>query len=149
MAAALTQRLQALGVEVLRIEDTFDADQLAKRLKSFLAAGSVHGVYWLPALDNEGDLSALNLNSWHEALRIRAKSLYATMRILYEQIAAPGTFLVSATRLGGQHGYDEAGAIAPLGAVAGFTKTYKRERMDALVKSVDFKRESCPRSPTS
>ncbi len=145
VAAALTQRLQALGVEVLRIEDTFDADQLAKRLKSFLAAGSVHGVYWLPALDNEGDLSALNLNSWHEALRIRAKSLYATMRILYEQIAAPGTFLVSATRLGGQHGYDEAGAIAPLGgAVAGFTKTYKRERMDALVKSVDFEAERKP-----
>ena len=51
----------------------------------------------------------------------------------------PGTFLVSATRLGGQHGYDEAGATAPLGgAVTGFTKTYKRERPDALVKAVDF-----------
>ena len=32
----------------------------------------------------------LNLASWHEALRVRVKSLYATMRILYEQIAAPG-----------------------------------------------------------
>ena len=54
-------------------------------------------------------------------------------------IATPETFLVSATRLGGQHGYDEAGAIAPLGgAVTGFTKAYKRERMDALVKTVDF-----------
>ena len=103
--------------------------QLANRLKSWLAAGSVHGVYWLPALDNEGDLSDMDLASWHEALRIRVKSLYATMRILYEQVAAPGTFLVSATRLGGQHGYDDAGAIAPLGgAVVGFTKTYKRER---------------------
>ena len=80
---------------------------------------------------------------WHEALRVRVKSLYATMRILYEQIAAPGTFLVSATRLGGQHGYDEAGATAPLGgAVVGFTKTYKRERMDALVKAVDFEAET-------
>ena len=59
--------------------------------------------------------------------------------LLYEQIAAPGTFLVSATRLGGQHGYDEAGAVAPLGgAVVGFTKTYKRERPDVLVKAVDF-----------
>ncbi len=67
------------------------------------------------------------------------------MRILYEQIAAPGTFLVSATRLGGQHGYDEAGAVAPLGgAVVGFTKTYKRERTDALVKAVDF--EAGPRA---
>ena len=54
-------------------------------------------------------------------------------------MAPPGTFLISATRLGGQHGYDEAGAIAPLGgAVTGFTKAYKRERPDALVKAVDF-----------
>jgi len=61
------------------------------------------------------------------------------MRHLYNQIGQPGTFLVSATRLGGQHGYDEAGAIAPLGgAVSGFTKTFKRERSDALVKVVDF-----------
>ena len=83
--------------------------------------------------------------TWHEALRVRVKSLYATMRILYEQVAAPGTFLVSATRLGGQHGYDEAGATSPLGgAVVGFTKTYKRERMDALVKAVDFEAERKP-----
>ena len=87
----------------------------------------------------------MNLASWHEALRVRVKSLYTTMRILYEQVAAPGTFLVSATRLGGQHGYDDAGAVAPLGgAVVGFTKTYKRERMDALVKAVDFEAERKP-----
>ena len=55
------------------------------------------------------------------------------------------TFFVSATRLGGQHGYDAAGAIAPLGgAVTGFTKTYKRERMDALVKAVDFELQRQP-----
>ncbi len=61
------------------------------------------------------------------------------MRVLYDQVAKPGTFLVSATQLGGQHGYDDAGAVAPLGgAVTGFTKTYKRERLDALVKAVDF-----------
>ena len=52
---------------------------------------------------------------------------------------ARGTFLVSATRLGGLHGYDEAGAFAPLGGgVTGFTKAYKREKSDALVKAVDF-----------
>ena len=87
----------------------------------------------------------MDLAAWHEALRVRVKSLYTTMRVLYEQIAAPGTFLVSATRLGGQHGYDEAGAVAPLGgAVVGFTKTYKRERPDALVKAVDFEAERKP-----
>src|SRR5581483_643187 len=54
-------------------------------------------------------------------------------------------FLVSATRLGGQHGYDPAGAVAPLGgAVVGFTKTYKRERPDVLVKAVDFELVSKP-----
>ncbi len=142
---ALAQRLQTMGVEVLRFEDASEADALANRLKSWLAAGPVHGVYWLPALDNEGGLSAMDLAGWHQALRVRVKSLYATMRILYEQIAAPGTFLVSATRLGGQHGYDESGATAPLGgAVTGFTKTYKRERMDALVKAVDFEAERKP-----
>ena len=142
---ALAQRLQTMGVEVLRVEDASEADALANRLKSWLAAGPVHGVYWLPALDNEGNLSEMDLAGWHEALRVRVKSLYATMRILYEQVAAPGTFLVSATRLGGQHGYDEAGATAPFGgAVVGFTKTYKRERMDALVKAVDFEADRKP-----
>jgi 3-oxoacyl-(acyl-carrier-protein) synthase/acyl carrier protein/NAD(P)-dependent dehydrogenase (short-subunit alcohol dehydrogenase family) len=139
VADALAQRLQTMGVEVLRVQAASNADALANQLKNWLAAGPVHGVYWLPALDNDGNLSDMDLASWHEALRVRVKSLYVTMRVLYEQIAAQGTFLVSATRLGGQHGYDDAGAIAPLGgAVVGFTKTYKRERMDALVKAVDF-----------
>ena len=147
VADALTERLKALGVEVLRIvlnheltnDQTSAADALANQLRAWLAAGPVHGVYWLPALDDEGDLTGMNLASWHEALWVRVKSLYATMRVLYEPIAAPGTFLLSATRLGGQHGYDEAGATSPLGgAVTGFTKTYKRERLEALVKAVDF-----------
>jgi len=142
---ALAERLQTMGVEVLRVKDAPDTDTLANLLKTWLAAGAVHGLYWLPALDNEGNLSDMDLTSWHEALRVRVKSLYAAMRVLYEQIAVPGTFLVSATQLGGQHGYDEAGAIAPLGgAVVGFTKTYKRERIDTLVKAVDFEAERKP-----
>ena len=60
----------------------------------------MHGVYWLPALDNEGDLADMDLANWREALRVRVKSLYSIMRTLYEQVAAPGTFLVAATRLG-------------------------------------------------
>ena len=139
VADALAQRLQKAGVEVLRIEHAPDADALANRLKECMAAGPVHGVYWLPALDNEGNLRDLDLATWHEAVRVRVKLLHGTMRALYEQIAQPGTFLVSATRLGGQHGYDEAGAVAPLGgAVVGFSKAYKRERPDVLVKAVDF-----------
>ncbi|MBZ5598619.1 MAG: SDR family NAD(P)-dependent oxidoreductase [Acidobacteriia bacterium] len=139
---ALAQRLQKLGVEVLRVEGGLDADTLTNRLKTWLAAGSVNGVYWLPALDHEGPLNQMDLAAWHEALQVRVKSLFTTMRALYEPISQPETFLISATQLGGQHGYDQAGAGAPLGgAVVGFTKTYKRERMDALVKAVDFEPE--------
>ncbi len=139
VADALTQLLQAKGVQVLRIDNAPDADALIDRLKTFLAAGPVDGVYWLPALDPEGDLRGMDPTAWHEAVRLRLKSLYTCMRTLYEHIAQSGRFLVSATRLGGQHGYDDAGAIAPLGgAVTGFTKTYKRERPETLVKAIDF-----------
>jgi malonyl CoA-acyl carrier protein transacylase/3-oxoacyl-(acyl-carrier-protein) synthase/NAD(P)-dependent dehydrogenase (short-subunit alcohol dehydrogenase family) len=139
----LTKRLQSKDVEVLQIDPAWDAETLAIHLKKWMAAGSVHGVYWLPALDDEGKLSEMDLATWHEALRVRIKCLYTTTRVLYEQVGAQGTFLVTGTRLGGQHGYDEAGATAPLGgAVVGFTKTYKRERPDALAKAVDFTMES-------
>jgi NAD(P)-dependent dehydrogenase (short-subunit alcohol dehydrogenase family)/acyl carrier protein len=135
----LAQLLLEKEVEVLRVNGTADGNALTSKIKDWVAAGRVHGVYWLPALDIEGPISKLNRAAWREALGVRVKSLYATMRALYEHIAAPGAFLVVATRLGGQHGYDEAGAIAPLGgAVVGFAKTYKRERPDVLVKAVDF-----------
>jgi NAD(P)-dependent dehydrogenase (short-subunit alcohol dehydrogenase family) len=136
---ALVKRLKKLGAEVLLIDQDMNAAALDERIKAWLASGAVQGVYWLPALDHEGDLRSMDLPAWRAALRLRVKLLYTAMRALYQQIARPDTFLVSATRLGGQHGYDEAGAFAPLGgAVVGFTKTYKRERGDALVKAVDF-----------
>jgi acyl transferase domain-containing protein/NAD(P)-dependent dehydrogenase (short-subunit alcohol dehydrogenase family) len=139
VADALARRLQEKGTEVLRLNNGSDAETLTTTLKNWIASGPIDGVYWLPALDNEGNLRDMDLAAWHQDVRVRVKSLYTTMRVLYEQISKPGTFFLSATRLGGQHGYDEAGAIAPLGgAVTGFTKTYKRERLDALVKAVDF-----------
>ncbi len=145
VAEVMAQRLQQAGVEVLRIEDAPDAETLANRLKESISAGPVHGLYWLPALDHEGNIRDLDLATWHEAVRVRVKLLYTTMRALGSQIAGPGTFLVSATRLGGQHGYDETGAAAPLGgAVAGFGKAYKRERPDVLVKAVDFEAQCKP-----
>jgi NAD(P)-dependent dehydrogenase (short-subunit alcohol dehydrogenase family)/3-hydroxymyristoyl/3-hydroxydecanoyl-(acyl carrier protein) dehydratase len=144
-ADALSKLLQEKGVEVLRIEGAPQAEALNDLLKGWISAGPVHGVYWLPALDNEGKLREMSLDTWREAVRVRIKSLYTTMRALYEQVAAPGTFLVSATRLGGQHGYDDAGAVAPLGgAVVGFTKTYKRERPSIAAKAVDFEAEDKP-----
>jgi acyl transferase domain-containing protein/NAD(P)-dependent dehydrogenase (short-subunit alcohol dehydrogenase family)/acyl carrier protein len=145
VADALTAKLRERGVEVLRFESQPDATTLVGKLKEWTEAGKVQGVYWLSGLDNEGPLSNMELPTWREALRVRVKSLYLTVRALYEEIGAAGGFLISATRLGGQHGYDTAGAVAPLGgAVAGFTKTFKRERMDATVKAVDFTSEQAP-----
>ena len=139
VGGALVGRLEKRGVTVLTIEDTPDADTLNKRLASWMAEGPIQGVYWLPALDDEGSLADMDLATWRESLRVRVKLLYTTMRTLYSQIGSPGTFLVSATRLGGRHGYDDDGALAPLGGpVVGFTKTYQRERPGALVKAIDF-----------
>jgi NAD(P)-dependent dehydrogenase (short-subunit alcohol dehydrogenase family) len=67
------------------------------------------------------------------------------MRALYDQLGQPGTFLVSAARLGGQHGYDTEGAYDPLGgAVTGLTKAMKREKGEMTVKAVDFEADSRP-----
>ena len=142
VSPALSERLKKRGIEPLSIDGAPDADKLTAQLQGWLGAGPIHGVYWLPALDCEDRLTEMDTATWHEAVRVCVKLLYATMRILYEQVAKPGTFLVTATRLGGQHGYDEPGAVAPLGgAVVGFAKAYKRERTEALIKAVDFEKE--------
>jgi len=128
VADALVTRLTRLGVEVLEMDPEDDVE-------SVLADPAVDGVYWLVALDDEGCLEDLDLAGWHEALRRRVRNLYLVMRRLYDR----SPFLVVATRLGGYHGYDAAGATCPLGgAVTGFAKAYRRERPDALVKAVDF-----------
>ncbi|HZC25284.1 MAG TPA: SDR family oxidoreductase, partial [Candidatus Binatia bacterium] len=139
VAPMLCEHLRTLEVQVLIIDDTADSETIIRDLKTWAAEGPIQGVFWLPALDNEGDLRKLDSVAWHENLRVRVKSQYTTMRALYEHLAGTGTFVVSGTRLGGHHGYDDAGAAAPLGgAVTGFAKAYKRERMECLVKAVDF-----------
>ena len=145
VSEALVELLRQRGVEPLVIEGKPDAEKLAGQLDAWTGADAVHGVYWLPALDVEPPLTELDLAGWREGLGLRVKLLAATMRSLYEHVASAGTFLVAATRLGGRHGYDEAGAIAPLGgAVTGFTKAYKRERPDTMVKAVDVESGAAP-----
>jgi NAD(P)-dependent dehydrogenase (short-subunit alcohol dehydrogenase family) len=66
---------------------------------------------------------------------VRVKLMAATLRVLRDD----QTFLLSATRLGGRHGYDAEGATSVLGgAVTGFTKALAQERPKTLVKAVDF-----------
>ncbi len=135
---ALVKRLGRAGVATLVLDPDVPTDELPGRLDAWTAEGNVTGVYWLAALDDEGAHDGLALAGWREAVRRRVKTLHATMRrLVADPDATP--FLVTATRLGGFHGYDEAGATAPLGGlVTGFAKAYKRERPAALVKAVDF-----------
>ncbi|HEX6383744.1 MAG TPA: SDR family NAD(P)-dependent oxidoreductase, partial [Anaerolineae bacterium] len=135
----LAGRLEKLGVTALALEASLAAEELEAQLKTWLADAPIQGVYWLPALDVEPNLEELELESWRELNRQRVKNLYVTMRALYDVVSEPGTFLLAATRLGGLHGYGPEAAIAPLGgAVTGFTKAYKREHPEVLVKAVDF-----------
>ncbi|HTY63501.1 MAG TPA: SDR family NAD(P)-dependent oxidoreductase [Acidobacteriota bacterium] len=136
---ALIGRLEKLGVQALVIDGAPDAKFLAKYIEGWKAEGPIQGVYWLPALDSQPDIAGMSHAQWREATRVRAKLLFTTMQALDEQIGSPETFLISATRLGGLHGYDAAGAADPLGgAVTGFTKAYKREKGNSTVKVVDF-----------
>ena len=141
VAPKLVSRLGALGVTTLVLEPGCATASLDSRLAAWLDGGPVHGLYWLAGLDSEPPVSELDLAGWHEALRRRVKNLHAVVRRLDTagQLGPAGTFLVTATRLGGYHGYDDVGAVAPLGgAVTGFTKAYRRERPDVLAKAVDF-----------
>ena len=139
VAGALGKKLAKDGVAVLAIEAGEPTDAVAAKIGAWLAQGPVQGVFWLPALDVEPAVGGMDLEAFREANRRRVKNLFAAMKALYDSVAAPGTFLVTATRMGGLHGQTPEGATAPLGgAVAGFTKAYKRERGEALVKVVDF-----------
>jgi malonyl CoA-acyl carrier protein transacylase len=141
VANSLITKLTKMGVTSLKIEGKPTPEALIQQIGQWQKEGTIKGVYWLPALDFAGEIKEMNPASWKEAINLRVKLLYTTMRQLFDPISSKETFLVSATRLGGQHGYDENGAYAPLGgAVAGFTKSYKREKPDCHVKVVDFEK---------
>ncbi len=137
---ALAAQLQKTGAKVQLVEDVPEPAALAKRLADWNEKSPVTGVYWLPALDSVGDISQLKYKEWKAATYQRVKLLYHTMRELV-MMGNKNVFLVSGTRMGGNFGYDDAGALAPLGgAVSGFTKAYKREHPEAQVKVVDFEK---------
>ncbi|HLA77628.1 MAG TPA: SDR family NAD(P)-dependent oxidoreductase [Vicinamibacteria bacterium] len=149
VGTALIERLAERGVQVLALDAGLAVADLEARLKAWSADGRVQGVFWLPALDAEPPLAELDLTAFRELNRRRVKNLYATLRALYEQVAGAGSFLVAATRLGGLHGHGAEGAVNPLGgAVAGFTKAYKREQIESLVKVVDFAPNAAPAEVT-
>ncbi len=136
---ALIGKLKKLGVEALAIEGAPDQKSLAEQIGRWKESGPIDGVYWLAALDVAPDMPAMTYAEWSEAVRVRVKLLFTAVKVLYKDLERPGAFLIAATRLGGVHGYDDAGALDPLGgAVAGFAKACKRERNEAAVKVIDF-----------
>ncbi|MBI5510688.1 MAG: SDR family NAD(P)-dependent oxidoreductase [Deltaproteobacteria bacterium] len=143
VAEALTVLLEARGVQVLRLSTTDDWQQLAVEAAGFVAQGKVSGLYWLPALDSDPTLATMTLADFQRETGRRVKALHRVMQALYGSIATPESFLVAATRMGGLHGYSEAGAANPMGgAVTGFAKSYKREQQRPTVKAVDVEVES-------
>jgi malonyl CoA-acyl carrier protein transacylase len=138
VAKALAEALASRQVETLMLDESLGAEALEERLHAWLAQGSIAGLYWLPAVDREPALADMDAASWREHLRVRVKLLYRAARALYDHLDE-NAFVVAATCLGGKHGYDAAGAVAPMGgAVAGFVKTLARERPAALIKAMDF-----------
>ena len=136
---ALIERLEKRGVEVLTLDADADSTTLAKAVSSFDEAGPVTGLYWLPALDAHTPVADMDDEEWRTAVDRRVKGLYETAKALYANLDKPTQFVVAGTRLGGRHGYDEQGALNPLGGgVCGFVKALKRERTDLLCKVVDF-----------
>ena len=101
--------------------------------------GPIHGLYALAALDNEGPLADLDIDDWHDGVQRAGEAARRRRpRAIYDRLETAGMFLVSATRNGGAHGYDEVGARSAMaGAVSGFTKALAKERPAALVKVID------------
>ena len=123
---SLISRLEKRGVNVLKLEPGMETDALDAQLKAWLDEGPIQGLYWLSALDVEPAIEEMTLDEWRELNRVRVKNLYTAARALYDSVAGPNAFLISATRFGGLHGYGSEGATAPLGgAVAGFSKAYQ------------------------
>ena len=136
---ALIERLEKRGVDVLALEPGLDDASLEQQLSDFAGGGTVTGLYWLPALDAHAPVADMDDSTWKEAVAQRVKALYTAVHAMYDVVTGPGQFVVAATRMGGRHGYDDAGALNPLGgAVSGFVKALKRERGDVLCKVVDF-----------
>jgi len=136
----LERKLAARKVTPLHLDASLPAEQILSQLSAWQAGGPIAGVYFLPALEIEPKLDDVDLQTWQAGLDERLNSLFTIIKALPEE-----TFLVSATRMGGLHGYSAAGALAPMGgAVSGFTKSVARERPQAFVKVVDFERDATP-----
>jgi acyl transferase domain-containing protein/NAD(P)-dependent dehydrogenase (short-subunit alcohol dehydrogenase family)/acyl carrier protein len=141
----LCEQLEGRGVQVLRIDARPERAEIEAALHTWAKVGKAVGLYFLPALDRSASLADLDLVQFRKLYRDRVLLLHGAARGLYEALGNPGSFVIAATRMGGQHGYGAAGASNPVGgAVTGFSKTLRRERPDLLAKAVDFEDGASP-----
>ena len=106
---ALVKRLRKAGATALVLDPGTPTDDVLAQLEQWTAEGPISGVYWLAALDDEGDLAAYDLATWQRgppppgqgALRDDAPAL-----------GRPRRSSCPRTRLGGYHGYSAAGATS-------------------------------------
>ena len=131
-SSALIKQLEVQKVDVLTVE----AGSPLEAASEWIQKGPLLGVYCLTGLDADPKWSGPREDAWKLALEQMLEPLFQLSKIL-----PSNAFLISATRMGGLHGF--LNPINPLGgAVSGFTKAYSRERRDALVKVVDFEKKA-------
>ncbi len=141
IAGILGEQLAAHGVTICRLDLDKPTTEVVEEVRTFAAEGRVDGFFWLAALDGDPAIGEIDLAVFREETRRRVKSLFAVAKTA-QKAEGQTQFLVAASRLDGLHGYGD-GAAGPLGgAVTGFTKAYKREFPEALVKAVDFAPEA-------
>jgi malonyl CoA-acyl carrier protein transacylase len=127
---ALARQLEARGVRVLLVERRPPEEELRGWLQAWLDEGPIHGVYWLPTLDEEPDVR--DAAAFREACRTRVGLLRATVHALLRADEGREAFLIAGTRTCGLDG-----RRSPLGAaVGGFAKALRRERPDVVVKAL-------------
>ena len=73
---ALEKQLDKAGATVLTLSPGVSTDHLLAEIGSWHEEAPITGVYWLPALDADGELADYDLDRWREALRRRVKALY-------------------------------------------------------------------------
>lgn len=132
-ADSLARRLRARKVQLLIL--TADSiDSVREQVRMWAEEGPVQGVYFLAGLDPEPGIREHTIETWRSEQERRLPVLAAILRELPDV-----SFLITATRMGGLHGYQTDGANAPLGGLStGFTKAIGRERPGCFVKAVDF-----------
>jgi malonyl CoA-acyl carrier protein transacylase len=136
-ADTLARKLRSRKVQVFVLDVTKKDSQT--KLDTWLADGTLHGLYFLTGLDVEAPLSKCSFETWQAEQEKRVFAL-ATLAKRFNSL----TFLMAATRMGGLLG--TGGTVpSPLGgALSGLVKALAWERPEMLAKVVDFEATATP-----